>query len=69
METVDLSRFDLIPKKHYIPKKAPYLGEEGLASDLRGIKNLERESFRARDKNDNCEATTIRHDFLSNRVK
>ena len=54
--------------EHCIPKKAPCLGGEGPASNLRGRNNLERESFRARDKNDNCKATTIRHHFFSNRV-
>ena len=53
---------------HCIPKSAPHLGTSGPASALRGKNNLVRESFRAKDNNQNCRATTIRHHFLTKRV-
>ena len=53
---------------HCIPKSAPHLGTNGPASALRGRNNLVRESFRAKDNNQNCRAVTIRHHFLTNRV-
>ena len=52
---------------HCIPKSAPHFETSGPASVLRGKNNLVRESFRAKDKNQNCRAVTIRHHFLTNR--
>ena len=53
---------------HCIPKCAHYLETNGPASALRRRNNLERESFSARDSNQNCRATTIRHHFFTNKV-
>jgi hypothetical protein len=53
---------------HCIPKSAPHLETNGPASALRRKNNLVRESFRAKDNNQNCRAVTIRHHFLTNRV-
>ena len=42
-----------------IPKSTPHLGTSGPASALRGRNNLERESFTAKQNNQNCRAVTI----------
>jgi len=51
-----------------IPKSTLHLGTNGPASALRGRNNLVTKSFRAKENNHNCRATTIRRKFLTNRV-
>ena len=51
-----------------IPKSTPQLVTNVPASALRGSNNLVRKIFMAKDNNQICRATTIRHHFLTNKV-
>ena len=53
---------------HCIPKSALSIETHGPASALRRRNNLVRESFKTKEKNKYCKATTMRHHFFTNRV-
>ena len=53
---------------HCIPKSVPSLETHGPVSALRRRNNLVRESFKTKEKNKYCKATTMRHHFFTNRV-